>query len=214
MLTGRRGVADCALAGDTGSDPGCAVEYVTVWVRPRRPDWVFDDRSPSRPGLPCQARPGQASSRCSELSSTTETDLVSAVCPRRVCRSGEGTAGRDGNTGEAGHRRSGPPCRAGPRAEQGRGGEGNSGRGAVEQAKGVGERGRGVWPARREWDGCAGNRQCSWLLGCPSGMRRRSNLSSGVWPTREAAGEGDGEREREQQPSLIMRLSCGMSHES
>ena len=123
MLTGRRGVADCALAGDTGSDPGCAVEYVTVWVRPRRPDWVFDDRSPSRPGLPCQARPGQASSRCSELSSTTGTDLVSAVCPRRVCRSGEGTAGRDGNTGEAGHRRSGPPCRAGPRAGEGRGGE-------------------------------------------------------------------------------------------
>ena len=81
-----------------------------------------------------------------------------------MCRSCEPAAGLDDNTEEAGH------C-----AEQGHG-QGNSGRGDVEQAKGVGE--RGMASSTRAWDGGADNRQCSWMLGCPSGMQRRSNLSS------------------------------------
>ena len=63
-----------------------------------------------------------------------EMDLLSSLCPRDACRSGEPTASLDGNADETGHS-----------AEQGHGqgqgqGQGNSGRSDVEQAKGVNER--------------------------------------------------------------------------
>ena len=197
MFTGRQGVADCDLAGDTGSDPGVVLRRA---VRDR-----LGPPSPPGPGLwrpfpstPCV--PCQASSRCSELPSSTEVGLISIVCPRRVCRPGEPTASLDANTDEAGH------C-----AEQGRG-------------PWAGEQ----WPRRRRAaqggrrEGCgqftkslgrgAGNRQCSWTPGCPAGVQRRSTLSWTVSSVTNAgkreAGQGDGEREPEQQSSLVSHERC------
>ena len=135
-----------------------AAEYVTGSINPLRPDWVFDDRSPSRPCMPCQAK-----SRCSDLSSSTEVGLISIVCPVTCAVPANPplvltTAPTKRHCAEQGH------------------GQGNSGRDDVERAKGVGE--RAMASSTRGWDGGAGNRQGSWMLECPAGVQRRSNRSS------------------------------------